>query len=264
MKTGALVLAYKQEDYVAYCVRSISTAADLVLVVFSEEPFTAYNPGARRQFSRPDGTGRILRDLEREIGNLAVVEGVWNDEPAMRNAGLAHLRERGIEVCFIVDADEIHPEGGLDAVRAEIERRNHPGSVYYSRYETCFRRFDYVVESDHRLPIAVHLEPSTNFPIRRRPLGTRVDLPDRLFFWHMGYVLSDARMWEKINTFSHAHEVLDGWFEQKWLGWTPQTRDLFRKEPASRWPRTTRIDPRRLPEILRSHPFFPSDRDVPE
>jgi glycosyltransferase involved in cell wall biosynthesis len=264
VRTGALVLAYKQEDYVAFCIRSISPSVDLVLVLFSEEPFTAYNPRARSHFSRPDRTGQILRDLDRETGNLAVLEGVWNDEATMRNAGLAYLRGCGVEACLIVDADEIYPEGGIEALRGEIERRNRPGSVYFSRYETCYRRFDYVVESDHRLPVAVHLEPSTTFPLRRRPVGDRVDLPDRMFFWHMGYVLSDARMWEKINTFSHAHEVVDGWFEQKWLGWTPQTRDLFRKEPVSRWPRAVRIDPRMLPGILRSHPFFPSDRDVPE
>lgn len=264
MRTGALVLAYKQEDYIASCIRSIASSVDLVLVLFSEEPFTSYNSRARSQFSRPDRTGHILQGLKRQIDHLAVLQGTWDDEAAMRNAGLACLRGHDVEACFIIDADEIYPKGVLDAVRSEIEGRNQPGSVYFSRYETCFRRFDYIVESSHRLPVAVHLEPSTVFPRRRRPSGPRVDLPEQLFFWHMGYVLDDARMWEKINTFSHAHEIVDGWFEKKWLEWTPQTRDLFRKEPVSRWPRTVRIDPRELPEIIHSHPFFPSDQDLPE
>jgi hypothetical protein len=104
---------------------------------------------------------------------------------------------------------------------------------------------------------AVHLAPDTHFPQRRRASGPRRDLPDEIFFWHLGYVLSDERMWEKIRTFAHADEILPGWYEEKWLAWTPHTRDLFRKQPASRWPRTHRIDPRQLPGILHRHPYFP-------
>jgi hypothetical protein len=124
---------------------------------------------------------------------------------------------------------------------------------------TCYRRFDYVVESDHRMPIAVHLDERTEFrQLPRRPIGVRLDLPDDIYYWHMGYVLSDERMWEKIHTISHAHEVLPDWYESKWLKWSPDETDLFRKNPASRWRRAVRIDPRTLPKVLHDHPYFPS------
>jgi hypothetical protein len=195
--------------------------------------------------------------LAREFANLSVVEGRWEAEPEMRHQGLALLREHGAEVCLSVDADEFWPEGGLARLGAEIERVARPGTVYFARYHTCYRSFGYRVVSDHRMAVAVHLAGDTHFPARRRAAGPRHDLSDDFFFWNMGYVLSDERMWEKIRTFSHAHEIVPGWFEEKWLAWTPETRDLFRKEPRSRWPRTVPMEPASLPAVLHGHPFFP-------
>lgn len=257
LRTGAIVLGYNQQEYIEYSLRSLLPHVEHVAVLVPEAPFAAYNPRAREQFAARDGTREILAALCREFGNLSVLEGIWHAEPEMRDAGLRHLRSHGVEVCLSVDADEIYPDGVLERLHAVIAEAEAPGSVYFARYLTCYKSFEYVVESSHRMAAAVHLAPGTHFPQRRRASGVRRDLPDEVFFWHMGYVLSDQRMWEKIRTFSHAHEVLPGWYEEKWLAWTPETRNLFRKQPASRWPRTLRIDPRILPGILHRHPYFP-------
>jgi hypothetical protein len=257
LRFGALLLAYNQEDYLSYCLRALAPHVDEVVVVHSESPWIAYNPDARRAFAVPDATREILASLRREIGNLTVVEGIWDVEEAMRNAGLEVLRRGGMDACLIVDADEFYPAGGIARLRGLIERENAPGTVYFARYHTCYKRFDYVVESEHRVPVAVRLDADTSFLLRRLPSGRIVYVPESIYFWHMGYVMSDERMWEKLHTFGHAHEIVPHWYDEKWLRWTPETRDLFRKEPRSRWPRTTRIDPRTLPEILHTHPFFP-------
>ena len=264
LRTGAMVLAYKQEEYVAYCLRALAPCVENVVVLQSDVPFVAYNREAREQFTAKDGTREILRELECELTNVTVVDGVWDSEPEARNAGLRHLRSLDMQVCLIVDADEVYPAGTLSRLREAIEAADSPGSVFYARYVTCYKRFDYVVRSDHRLAVAVHLNEHTTFDRRpRRPLGPRRDLPPDVYFWHLGYVLSDERMWEKINTFGHASEIVPGWFERKWLGWSPDTRDLFRKHPEDRWPYTIRIDPSTLPEILHSHPYFPRERRSP-
>lgn len=260
LRSGAVVLAYNQEEYVGHCLRALLPCVDHVVALLPDAPFVRYNPNARAEFSRTDATPEILAGLAREFDGLSVVEGRWDDEPAMRNAGLAHLRERGVEVCLSVDADEFYPEGGIARLLQAVERDATPGNVYFARYHTCYRTFLRRVVSDHRMAVAVHLTEDTFFPRRRRATGQRVDLPDEHYFWNMGYVLSDARMWEKIRTWSHAHEVLEGWWKEKWLGFTPETRDLFRKEPASRWPCTVPVDPAELPEILRGHPLFPRAR----
>lgn len=263
LRAGAMVLAYKQEEYIAYCLRSLAPCVEDVVVLRSGLPWIARNPQARQQFTTPDRTRDILRTLALELDNVTIIEGVWDSAPEMRNAALRHLRRLGTQVCLIVDADEIYSEHILDRLRAEIEAADSPGTLYFARYVTCYKRFDYIVQSDHRMAVAVHLTEHTIFDHRPRcPIGARRDLPDDIYFWHMGYVLSDARMWEKINTFSHAHEIVPGWFQQKWLNWTPETRDLFRKHPVNRWPYTIPIDPAALPEILHSHPYFPREPGV--
>jgi hypothetical protein len=258
LRFGALVLAYNQEDYLAYCIRALAPHVDAVVVAHSDVPWTAYNPQARGEFTTPDRTREILASSTSEVDNLGVVEGLWNSEEETRNAGLRRLRRAGMDVCFIVDADEFYPESGIARLREHVERENAPGTVYFAKYHTCFKRFDYVVESEHRTPVAVHLDAETTFLLRRMPSGNIQYAPDSIYFWHMGYVMSDGRMWEKLHTFGHAHEIVPNWFEEKWLNWTPSTRDLFRKEPRSRWPRTLKIDPGRLPSVLHSHPYFPN------
>jgi hypothetical protein len=257
LRTGAIMLGYNQQEYIEYSLRSLLPHVEHVVVLVPDAPWAAYNPRAREEFTARDGTREVLAALLREFENLSVLEGIWHSEHEMRETGLRHLRSLGAEVCLSVDADEIYPDGALERLHGVIAQADAPGIVYFARYLTCYKSFEYVVESDHRTPAAVHLAPDTHFPQGRRTSGERRDLPDEIFFWHLGYVLSDERMWEKIRTFSHAHEVLPGWYEGKWLAWTPQTRDLFRKQPASRWPRTHRIDPRQLPAILHRHPYFP-------
>ena len=257
LRSGAMMEAYKQEEYISYSLRSLAPFVDHVVVMYSEAPWTTSAATAR--FGTLDRTRSILSRICRTFSNVEVIEGVWGSEPEERQEALHHLRSRDVDTCLIVDADEIYPDGVIQRVLDEVEQRDHPGAVYYARYLTCYRRFDYIVESDHRLAIAVHLDEGTEFVERpRRPTGPRLDLPDDIFFWHMGYVLGDERMWEKIHTFAHAHEVLHDWYEEKWLKWTPSTRDLFRKAPASRWPRTVPIDPWILPKVLHEHPYFPA------
>lgn len=270
LRFGALVLAYKQEDYLAYCLRALAPHVEQIVVLFSERPWVAYNPDARQAFTAPDRSREIIDGLRAELPHLGVIEGVWTREEDMRNDGLHALRRAGIDVCLMVDADEVYPDGGLDTLKAEIARRGAPGTAYYVRYQACYRRFDYIVEtryqpangarvSVHRAPAAVHLEPQTAIYRHRNATGHVVELPESLFFWHFGYVLSDDRMWEKIHTFGHAHEVVPRWFEEKWLQWTPETRDLFYMDPRSRWPRTIKVAPSSLPQILHAHPYFPAN-----
>ena len=166
------------------------------------------------------------------------------------------MRELGVELCYIVDADEFYHEGSLERIQRLAGDAPSRDRVYWARGRHLFRGFDYLVSGGpaQLLPVALHVAPGSKFINCRVPSGVREDLPHDLFYWHTGYVGTDQRMWEKVNTFGHAHELAPGWFEEKWKAWTPETTDLCRKRPE-RWPRTEQIDPRRLPAVLRSHRF---------
>ena len=160
LRTGAIVLGYNQQEYIEYSLRSLLPHVEQVVVLVPGAPFAAYNPRAREQFAARDGTREILAALRREFGNLSVLEGNWHAEPEMRDTGLRHLRSHGAEVCLSVDADEIYPDGALERLHSAIAEADAPGSVYFARYLTLYKSFEYVVESDHRMAAAVHLRPT--------------------------------------------------------------------------------------------------------
>ncbi len=258
LQAAALILAYNQEAYLDHCLRALRGEVDHVVAVYAEVPFSAYNPRAREQFTQRDRTRQILAAHEADPQSpLSVVSGRWETEEAMREAGLARVRELGAPLCLIVDADEFYPAGGIAALRRTAEAAAAPGTVFWAHGLHLFRSMAYLaVEATPRyLPVAVHVTPKTRFFSCRVPTGPRQDLPRDFTYWHVGYVHTSEKMWEKISTFGHAAEVVDGWFEHKWRRWTPQTRDLDRKRPE-KFSHTVPIDPRRLPAVLHDHPYF--------
>lgn len=256
MRFGAMVLGYNQEDYIEYCLSEICGEVDLVVVALPESPFTAYNPAAREEFTAADATQEIVDRVAAQWRHVRVRVGSWSNEESMRDHCLDIMRDSKIDVCMIIDADEFYPTGTLAAIRCYISDHASPGDVLWARYVNCFKRYDHVIDAPRlRLPVAVVVDAQTRFLEGRCPEGVRLDLPENLFYWHVGYVMSDRRMWEKIRTFSHAHEVAPRWFEEKWLAWTPQSTNLCRRQP-DRWPRTIKINRTALPQVLHSHPRF--------
>ena len=118
LRFGALVLAYKQEDYLAYCLRALAPHVERVVVLFTDRPWVVYNSRARTTFTTPDRSREILDALQAELPNLCVTTGIWGSEVSMRNDGLRALGAAGMDVCVIIDADEVYPDGGLDALKA--------------------------------------------------------------------------------------------------------------------------------------------------
>jgi hypothetical protein len=254
---GALMLAYDQEEYIAWSLRSIAGKVDAVVVAYSAVPWTAYNRSARAEFATPDATHSILVGLQAELTNVTILEGVWHDEESMRNDALHLLRRLGVSSFLIVDADEFYDCHVTDDVFRLLEADERPDVVAWARYRNLYRSFRYEISgASLRLPVAGKADGGGLFLKRRILHGPRLILPSHIYYWHTGYVLGDARMLKKIRTFGHAHEIATDWYAQKWLAWTPETRDLDRVHPI-RWPGTCPIDPLEVPSTLHSHPFFP-------
>ncbi len=249
-------MAYKQDDYLGYCLSAIYPHVDLIEVMQSDRPFTAYNPMSRHEFMTPDKTLEILQAFPDTHRKMHITVGEWADEESMRKEATDNLRRRGASICLIIDADEFWPDGLLESCIAYMHQNLEQGQVAWSRYKTLFKRVDRLVDfPGARLPIAFECHSELRFIDRRVPAGDRIDLPQEFYYWHLGYVLSDERMYEKIHTFSHAHEVPSSWYQDKWIQFSDDTTDLCRKDPK-RWPRTVSLNPWELPTILHMHPFF--------
>ncbi|HKP77038.1 MAG TPA: hypothetical protein VJT67_16015 [Longimicrobiaceae bacterium] len=253
-RVGSLTLAYHQADYLELSLRELAPQVDVMYVMYATEPFTAYNPAARHETFADDGTGAILQRLGAELPHLRVLSGRWACEEEMRNAGLDAARRDGLSVLFVVDADEFFAEGTFGRARSLIARDDVSG-CWSMRMRVPFRRPDRVIDRDDEyLPLAVRIAPEIRFERRRLPNVTRVALPETVTCYNMGFLLPDARMYEKTRTWSHGNQLPARWFEEKWLGWTPQTTDLHTRVPPL-WPCTRAHDPERYPRALRGHPL---------
>jgi hypothetical protein len=252
---ASLTLAYHQRDYLELSLRAVAPHVETMYVMYSDLPFTEYNPGARDEAFRDDGTRDILSRLERELPHLRVLSGTWPGEGEMRNDGLHAAAAEGHDRLLVIDADEFFHDGVLGEA-TKLIAADAETDCWSMHMRVPFRFADYVIDrDDERLPLALRIRDGVCFQRRRIPNVSRVDLPSFVTCFNLGFVLSDERMYEKTRTWSHSNQIPHRWFEEKWLGWTPETTDLHTRMPPL-WPRTRRIDPADLPAPLAGHPLL--------
>jgi hypothetical protein len=249
---ASLTLAYHQADYIEFSLRDLAPYVDGMYVMYARKPFTRYNPTSLEERFADDATGAILERLRNDIPHMRILAGTWACEEDMRNDGLDSARREGFDILYIIDADEFFADGMLGQARKMIAR--DPASDCWSmRIRVPFRRPDRVIDRDDEyLPLAVRIKTGIVFDRRRLPNVKRVSLPEAITCYNMGFLLPDARMYEKTRTWSHHHELPLRWFEDKWLGWTPTTTDLHTRVPPL-WPATRVHDPELYPRTLQSH-----------
>lgn len=257
MKTGVQVLVYNQEEYLDFFLKSIYPFVDVIQVMYSDKPFTKYNNESRINFTQTDSSLDILLnfpDFERKI---FIQKGEWDDEESMRNNALQLLKEKKVELCLILDADEFWSDGMLPNLILYIKENLEINQVAWCHDKTLFKQLDRLIDfPQSKLPVAFIITDNSEFVNRRIPSGEKVKLPSIYFYWHLGYILPDKRMYEKIMTFSHADEVPDKWFHEKWINFSAKTKNLCRKG-SLKWSQTIPNNPWELPSILFNHPFFP-------
>ncbi len=261
MKTGVQVLVYNQEEYLDYFLRSIYSYVDVIQIMYSEEPFTKYNIRSRKEFHKIDSSLDILLRFPDTKRKIYIQKGKWSDEESMRNDALKLLKEREVKLCLIFDVDEFWPDRMLLHLIEHLNENLRINQVAWCHDKTLFKQFDRLIDfPESKLPIAFIINDYSEFIDRRIPRGEKIKLPTNYFYWHLGYILPNKRMYEKIMTFSHADEVPEKWYEEKWINFSNKTTNLCRKGGGN-WKRTVPNDPWELPSILYTHPYFPYGAD---
>lgn len=257
MKTGVQILVYNQEEYLEYFLKSIYPHVDVIQVMYSEKPFTKYNNKSRSEFKKIDSSLDILLSFPDFKRKIYIQNGIWKDEESMRNAALQLLKEKDVQLCLIFDVDEFWPDGMLLHLIEYLIENLRINQVAWCHEKILFKQFDRLIDfPQSKLPIAFIINENSEFINRRIPSGVKIKLPPIFFYWHLGYVLPDQRMYEKIMTFSHADEVPEKWYKEKWINFSTKTTDLCRKG-GPHWEKTVPNDPWELPSILYTHPYFP-------
>lgn len=230
MRIGALCVIYQDDVWLASALSRVMPEVDVTLVVQSVDPWN----GPRYR----DNTDGVLRDLA-QTGHVQVHMGSFRTERDQRNFGLRLLETMGCDWTLIVDADEIWTAHGLRSLTAAIR------STEYAVDQVQFRAPWYTYWKSHHWRI----EPPESFqPIvavrtsqvrftraRQTDCDTRKSalLGRPEYLHHMSYARSDTQILRKIQSFSHSHEIVPGWYDDVWRSWTPSMRNIHPTTPSA-------------------------------
>ncbi len=275
MRIAAVYCVYNEDEYIEYSIRSIYEFVDRVFVLLGELPYSAYNANAREEFRVSDRTEEIVRSLAATHPKITIVKGVWASELEHRNAGMALCRQDRCNYYFLVDGDEVYRRDHLKRLRQEIATHPEAGQ-FIIKCDLFWRSFRYRIPADDQTWMPRRLFKMTRWselgkshlplPVPCRFTGNNktnswgsvyhVD-PKDVIFYHFSFARSPRKMREKLRTYSHAHEVLNGWYERVWLPW-PQQRQMRNLNPVDppKLPQAVLRDVADLPETMKTHPYY--------
>ena len=229
MNIAAVYCVYNEEEYISYSLRSVYDFVDRIFVLLGTAPYNAYNADARREYAVPDRTELLVEELARTHPKITLIKGVWDSELAHRNAGVRLCRKEGYRYYFLVDGDEVYRQDHLENLRDDLLAHPRVGQ-FIIKCDLFWRSFRYRIPADDLLWMPRRMfklgwselgKSHIPLPLPARFTGNNktnslgpvyhVD-PRRVIFYHFSFARRPDKMREKLRTYSHAHEILNGWY----------------------------------------------------
>lgn len=242
LRFAVQILYYDCDELILRTIANCAQFVEKIYVVYSPEPWSAYNKVARKEFKNPSKP-EILNDSPYR-DKVELISGVWDTEEDQRNACLAKARQDGFDYLIVQDADEFYlPEEYEKNIREIVANPHY--SYYRNPWYFFWKSTRYIVLNRHFLSYANAVKPYSLTPIAFNAcfaINCKSDvrfgnkrLPDNVesflmlsgICFHISYVLSDETLFRKLSTWGHSHQVnVREWYNVKWLGWTPETRNF--------------------------------------
>ena len=208
MKTMAYIALHYGKEWLAWAIRSVGNAVSEIHILYTRTPSFGHNTN----LSCPD-TEAALRAEASRFAAVPVIwhQGTWPNEGAHREAALGIARERGFDQILVLDADEIwNPDTLRDVLALAGERKARVTRV---RFVHFWRSLRWLCR-DPALPARIlHLAGT----------GEWYASPQEHPVFHMGYAQTPGLVRYKEAIHGHKNEWRRGWFESKFLSWTPES-----------------------------------------
>lgn len=209
-KFATLTIAYNEEKLIGGLLDGISDLDNYVMI---SKPFhiDTFTFDKTEEIVKEHGANVIRKDFESQL-----------DE---RNWGMDFLQKEGYEYIFIFDADEYYLKEDIpkmiefvEAYGSEAFKSNHNDYIYWKNEHWHFRHGGFTI----------CLRADIRFAPGDRTIQTKdiKELPDWLPMHHFSYSRTDEEMKVKITTRDFSRRVLKNWYDEVWLKWTPEMRDL--------------------------------------
>jgi hypothetical protein len=253
MKIAAMVLVHNGSDFIRACIENVYSSMDRILVLSADVPWNAIGKYA------PDSTRIILHEMEStgRYPKMLVKKINFANEIQGRTWGLNFIRMQWSEIThiLILDFDEAYSPQGLAGILnfAELYPKAHK---FYMTRETYWKSLDWrIYPREPYKPLTIH---STGWELgnykdgitTHREIGEAnvMEIPPTVALQHHASWVraNDGKIREKFETFMHSNEIIPGWYEEKWEGWTPETRDFHPTFPSA-YHRAIPSDPAEMP-----------------
>jgi hypothetical protein len=244
MRVACYCVLHYGRDYLPYAIQSVYDAVDRFFIVHTPHP----SHGTRVDVPAIESE-QELRDAALSYDPRGKID--WEStvrfwqEGQHRDYALSKCQEWGADLVLVLDADEVWPTASVFAA-LNIAHRQAKARNWLLNFTTPWRSF-YWVCRDHLWPVRII--------DLRQPGGTAyLPMEELGDVYHMGYAVTDKVMRYKWRCHGHIGELRPHWFEKKWAVWPPAP-DCHPACAENTW-MPEPFDPRLLPLVLWSHPFW--------
>ena len=261
---AAFISTFDEGPFLKGILKWLSVRVEKIFVIESATTFYSNMSLRERQ------TETIVNEVLREIPDAPIVyhvmEGDEHPNPAVketseRNKAIDLIKSEGYEWIWIIDADEMYSnEEAEDLWKWFYHRLDENPSLrgvrcsLYTYWRSLHWRIDppeplkpnIIIKSDSRIAMSRHLIDESSI----------IDIPsDICSMRHYSWAREPSYIERKINTWTHAHQLLPQWYKGKFLKWTPGSniKDLHPTVPAC-YKETIECN-FEVPEVLQGHPW---------
>ena len=251
IRFGAAICVYDDHQWLKLVLDSIYDGCDRIFALVGSRPW--YGEAADNA-----DTLAVFESYKDPEGKIEIIHGDWATEADQRNAGLEICEQNGCEICFVVDADEIYDPSELEQMM-KIVRATPQIDCFTLGLHTYWKSQRYRIDPPEPLqpPVFVRVGRSrfTHNRAVEAKLSALID-PSVGVCHHMSYARTNEQIKKKISTFSHANEIVPGWYERVWLGWNLNRtmRNLHPTHPGA-YSQAVEVAEASLPTVLRGCPF---------
>lgn len=231
---ASLTVALNEEDLIGGCLDLLSVPYKLVLI-----PRKAFSGGSIANFDKTE-------QIAREKGAVVIFTDTIN-EPDTRNFGLKHLNQLGYEYALIVDVDEYWPKDTQENMLRIITEQ--PAEAYKANLDFFFKRPNWRIDgmANRRAIVAMRTD-SIFSSSRPRKFTGEIKYVNPGVIYHFSYVRRPEKIKEKLESFSHASEIINNWYNDVYLPFTLETINFHPVKPDE-YPRCVLCE---LPEEITS------------
>ena len=222
-------MTFNQEKWIMHNLENAYSHVDKIYVMHAQLPW-GYKPDAREKYSNKFDLNIIKKSPY--IDKISIIEGDWLDDTGQRNFCLQQAKKDGVDFLMVQDADEFYFHDDFDKLRKFVEN-NEQYDVFDVNLYAFWKSFKYIlidpekgkIGGTNQTIINLHRVDKYDY-IRNTHTYNRITVPE-VIYYHGSYVLTDAEVLEKVNSTSHSNDY-NGikWYNEVWLPWTLESRNL--------------------------------------